>query len=146
MARTAQLNGHAGPEKSIGKDKKKNKSSKPKPKADSAIFASYIGDIAKDVWSDTDKQMTLAGKTTRSLSALLASLETMLTADAKRMAEFQQKKSILPVSVQVALSTRLPRSLTEHAAREGSNAVVEFQKHQKVKAPKAPKKNGLTGH
>ena len=68
MGRTAQLNGHAGPEKSIGK---KTKSTKSKPKADSAIFASYIGDIIKDVYPK-DKGMTLAGKTTRSLSALLA--------------------------------------------------------------------------
>jgi len=141
MARTAQLNGHAGPEKSIGKDKKKNKSSKSKPKADSAIFASYIGDIAKDVWSDTDKQMTLAGKTTRSLSALLASLETMLTADAKRIANFSKKATILPVSVQVALATRLPRALTEHAAREGADAVSKFESLQKAALKK--KKNGV---
>ena len=137
MGRTAQLNGHAGPEKSIGK---KTKSTKSKPKADSAIFASYIGDIIKDVYPK-DKGMTLAGKTTRSLSALLASLETMLTADAKRIANFSKKASILPVSVQVALATRLPRALTEHAAREGADAVSKFESLQKA-APKK-KKNGV---
>lgn len=125
-----------GPKKTIKKTKKKATD-------DTGLFASYLPSVCKEVFGN---EVTMSGKTCRSLSALLGSLETMLTADAKRMAEFQQKKSILPVSVQVALTTRLPRSLTEHAAREGSNAVVEFQKHQKVKAPKAPKKNGLTGH
>ena len=132
MGRSAQLNGHAGAEKKIGK--KKSKSTK--PKADSVIFASYIGEVVKDVYPK-ERGISLSGKTTRSLSALLASLETTLTADAKRIANFSKKATILPVSVQVALATRLPRALTEHAARDGAEAVVKFESMKKVS-----KKNG----
>lgn len=111
---------------------------------DTTLFASYLPKLCNAVFQ-SDSGVTMSGKTCRSLSALLGSLEDVLTSDAKRISEFQQKKSILPVSVQVALATRLPRALTELAAREGSDAVHTFQKNAKS-AGGAKKKNGLTAH
>ena len=95
----------ANGEKSRGIKKKK------KVVDDTTLFASYLPKLCNAVFQ-SDSGVTMSGKTCRSLSALLGSLEDVLTSDAKRIAEFQQKKSILPVSVQVALATRLPRALT----------------------------------
>ena len=83
-----------------------------------------------------DEQVTVSGKTTRVLSGLIASLESQLTADAKRVTEFQKKKSILPASVNVALATRLPRSLTKYAIQEASNALTKWDSTKKTATKK----------
>ena len=51
---------------------------------------------------------------------------------------FEVLQLLLRLSV---LATRLPRALTEHAAREGADAVSKFESLQKA-APKK-KKNGV---
>ena len=77
---------------------------------------------------------SLRSSTSRALSGLVAQLETTLTNDAKRVATYQKKKSILPVSVQVALATRLPRALVEVAAPEAMKAVRKFEVAKKEKS------------
>jgi len=107
---------------------------------DSALFASYVPQVCRDVMKQfdvpVDEQVTVSGKSTRVLSGLIASLESQLTADAKRVTEFQKKKSILPASVNVALATRLPRSLTKYAIQEASNALTKWESTKKVATKK----------
>lgn len=103
---------------------------------DSTLFASYVPQICRDVMNQfevpKEDHVTVSGKSARVLSGLIASLESQLTADAKRVTEFQKKKSILPASVNVALATRLPRSLTKYAINEASNALSTWSATKKV--------------
>lgn len=120
-----------------GKDidkKKKKKKAAPKAIADTQVFVSYMPKLAENVFNGGKEAYTLRSSTSRALSGLVAQLETTLTNDAKRVATYQKKKSILPVSVQVALATRLPRALVEVAAPEAMKAVRKFEVAKKEKS------------
>lgn len=124
----------------------KKKSVRKKVKDDTLLFATYLPQICKQVFPSNpdekdEKSITLSSKTARALSGMLGALEGDLTQDCKRVAAFQDKKSILPVSVQVALNTRLPRQLAKYAAEDGAKATALFEKSEAAKKSK-PKKNG----
>ena len=92
-------------------DKKKTR----KAPDDSALFASYVPQVCRDVMKQfdvpVDEQVTVSGKTTRVLSGLIASLESQL-------------------------ATRLPRSLTKYAIQEASNALTKWESTKKVATKK----------
>ena len=115
-------------------DKKKKKKTVPKAIPDTHVFVSYMPKLAENVFNGDKEAYTLRSSTSRALSGLVAQLETTLTNDAKRVATYQKKKSILPVSVQVALATRLPRALVEVAAPEAMKAVRKFEVAKKEKS------------
>lgn len=115
-------------------DKKKKKKTVPKAIPDTQVFVTYMPKLAENVFNGGKEAYTLRSSTSRALSGLVAQLETTLTKDAKRVATYQKKKSILPVSVQVALATRLPRALVEVAAPEAMKAVRKFEVAKKEKA------------
>ena len=116
----------------IDKKKKKKKAAPRKAIPDAQVFLSYMPKLVDNVFGG-EKSYTLRSSTSRALSGLLGQLETTLTNDAKRVATFQKKKSILPTSVQVAVATRLPRPLAELVASEAAGALRKFQATKKEK-------------
>lgn len=117
----------------IDKKKKKKKAAPRKAIPDAQVFLSYMPKLVDNMFGEGEKSYTLRSSTSRALSGLLGQLETTLTNDAKRVATFQKKKSILPTSVQVAVATRLPRPLAELAASEAAGALRKFQAAKKEK-------------